>query len=162
MTTMHDDDDNEYDDLLSILLARTCQSVVVDQFRQFNDSRGSLGTIHVPASYSVAQASSSSAALPFFSRWLLVELVELMPGREFVVGIHELRDQIALVVAWVVSCDDPFEPFSSDVDLFEGLPDDFDAAILRVKLDRSRDVVVGNHEVRDQIVRVKVYEPSCD
>ena len=88
MATMHDDDDNEYDDLLSILLARTCQSVV-DQFRQFNDSRGGLGTIHVPASYSVAHASSSSAALPFFSRWLLVELVELMPGREFVVGIHE-------------------------------------------------------------------------
>ena len=154
MATMHDDDDNEYDDLLSILLARTCQSVVVDQLRQFNDSRGGLGTIHVPASYSVAQASSSSAALPFFSRWLLVELVELMPGREFVAGIHELRDQIAR--------DDPFEPFSSDVDLFAGSPGDFDAAIVHVKLDRSRNVVVGNHEVRDQIVRVKVSEPHCD
>ena len=46
MTTMHDDDDNEYDDLLSILLATKCQSAEVDQFGEFNDSQVFLGTIH--------------------------------------------------------------------------------------------------------------------
>ena len=34
--TMHDDDDKEYDELLSILLPTKCQSVVVDQLGEFN------------------------------------------------------------------------------------------------------------------------------
>ena len=37
MATMHNDDDNEYDELLPMLLATTCQSVV-DQFGEFNAS----------------------------------------------------------------------------------------------------------------------------
>ena len=38
MATMHNDDDNEYGELLPMLLVTKCQSVVVDQFGEFNVS----------------------------------------------------------------------------------------------------------------------------
>ena len=73
MATMHDDDDNEYYDLLSILLATNCQSAEVDQFDEFNDSssrhgRLVLGTIHGSFSASISAMSRCIGGLNAASR----------------------------------------------------------------------------------------------
>ena len=77
------------------------------------------------------------------------------------VGLHDSRDQIDLVLAWVFFFDERLELVYCEVMLLEVLPDECIEAFLRVEHFLSRDLVVCIHEFRGQIAMASVWEAFC-